>query len=259
MERFQRDLAANEGAQVLERDIAEGDRLGIRMTPSTFINGRMLGGRQSLEVLQQHVDAILDPNAPAPVASAQPSPALADPAVEIEFFADFGNPDTAALHAAVAEFREAHPEASVRLLHLPSADDPAAVRAHQAALAADRQGKGSEMTQLVLAIRTGFDASLAAELAGRLGLDTRRFSADLDDPAIQARLAEDREHARQLGVARGPALFLNGNRLEGLRSAAQLTKLMNDPCCSKRRPASPGTPAPDAAEVDIFANEPTSP
>lgn len=66
IERFQRDLAANEGVAIVQRDIDEGDRHGIRVTPTTFINGKMLGGRQTFETLKMHVDRILDSNSTAP-------------------------------------------------------------------------------------------------------------------------------------------------------------------------------------------------
>lgn len=61
MERFERDLNAGAGATILERDMKEGDRFGIRMTPTTFINGKVLSGRQTLESLKERVDAILSP------------------------------------------------------------------------------------------------------------------------------------------------------------------------------------------------------
>jgi protein-disulfide isomerase len=63
MERFERDLGAGEGAALIQRDVTEGDGIGIRMTPTTFINGRMLSGRQSLETLKEQVAAILTPGA----------------------------------------------------------------------------------------------------------------------------------------------------------------------------------------------------
>ncbi len=64
MARFEQDLAAGEGAALIQRDIAEGDGAGIRMTPTSFINGRMLSGRQSLDTLKERVTAILSPGAP---------------------------------------------------------------------------------------------------------------------------------------------------------------------------------------------------
>jgi protein-disulfide isomerase len=61
MVRFERDLNAAAGAAILERDMKEGDRFGIRMTPTTFINGKVLSGRQTLESIKERVDAILSP------------------------------------------------------------------------------------------------------------------------------------------------------------------------------------------------------
>jgi protein-disulfide isomerase len=76
MERFERELAVGEGTALIQRDVAEGDGAGIRMTPTTFINGRMLSGRQSLEMLKERVAAILTPGTPPP--AGQPTAAHLD-------------------------------------------------------------------------------------------------------------------------------------------------------------------------------------
>ena len=66
---FQQAIADPRARMLVQRDSAEGGRLGIQATPTTFLNGRRLVGRQSLEDLQRYVDAILSgsPAAPAPV------------------------------------------------------------------------------------------------------------------------------------------------------------------------------------------------
>ncbi len=57
--RFEVAIAGTRSRQLVLRDLAEGESLGIRATPTTFINGRRLVGRQPLEVLATYVDRIL--------------------------------------------------------------------------------------------------------------------------------------------------------------------------------------------------------
>jgi protein-disulfide isomerase len=59
MERFQGELGTGQSSPIVLRDIQEGDKAGIRMTPTSFINGKPLSGRQTLESLKMHVDGIL--------------------------------------------------------------------------------------------------------------------------------------------------------------------------------------------------------
>jgi protein-disulfide isomerase len=73
MPSFVHDLDASEGANIIQRDIEEGDRSDIRMTPTTFINGRLLSGRADLESLKKRVDSILAPMSAQNVDKANPS------------------------------------------------------------------------------------------------------------------------------------------------------------------------------------------
>lgn len=77
---FQQAISDPRARALVQRDSAEGERLGIRATPTTFLNGRRLVGRQSLEGLKRYVDAILSVSnaAAAPVvAGATPKTAVA--------------------------------------------------------------------------------------------------------------------------------------------------------------------------------------
>ena len=62
MQRFETDLAAGQGKPTVLRDINEGADHGISLTPTTFINGKPLSGRQTLESLKEHVTRILGPS-----------------------------------------------------------------------------------------------------------------------------------------------------------------------------------------------------
>jgi predicted DsbA family dithiol-disulfide isomerase len=68
-EAFRQAVSDPRARLLVQRDSAEGERLGIQATPTTFLNGRRLIGRQSLEDLKRYVDVILTgrPAAAAPV------------------------------------------------------------------------------------------------------------------------------------------------------------------------------------------------
>ena len=64
------------------------------------------------------------------------------------------------------------------------------------------------------------------QLLPQAGLDVERVRADMDDPAIDAVIAQDLADAKALGVRRTPGFFVNGKKLEpfGSRPLAELIK-----------------------------------
>ena len=94
-----------------------------------------------------------------------------------------------------------------------------AVEPAHAAEAARRQGgaEGFHRMHRQLFVRPKDGAKRDYEvLAGRAGLDVGRLVADMVDPAVRERVAEDLAIAKQLGVTKAPALFLNGRRVPEL-------------------------------------------
>jgi len=59
VERFSTDLRGPETAAVVNADIVEADRLGVRGTPGFFVNGLYLRGYQSFEALRDVIEAEL--------------------------------------------------------------------------------------------------------------------------------------------------------------------------------------------------------
>ena len=59
LQRFQADLKSPALQQIVQRDIADGDRLGVPGTPTIFIDGQRLNGALTLEVLKPIIDAEL--------------------------------------------------------------------------------------------------------------------------------------------------------------------------------------------------------
>ncbi|WP_239161106.1 DsbA family protein [Virgisporangium ochraceum] len=99
--------------------------------------------------------------------------------------------------------------------HLPLDEiHPYARRAAHAAEAAARQGAFWAMHQRLLAA-DDLDGDALVAMAAAAGLDTGRFVADLDSPAVADRVDADLRSARNSGADGTPTFFLDGHRIDG--------------------------------------------
>ena len=101
-----------------------------------------------------------------------------------------------------------------------------------AACAADRQGKFHEMMKLIW--EKGFKAgrNLSQEnmdkLAGEVGLDMKKFKADVEGAACKDKVRQDQAELAQVGVGGTPAFFINGRFLSGARPIEQFKALIDE-------------------------------
>ncbi len=256
LDRLRRDMADPAAMAMLRRDIADGDGLAIRATPTTYINGEQLVGRHTPEALRERIEAILG-GAATVRAAAQPAgpeihPAAfasgpADASARVEFYVDLGELQaTAAFAQTLKAFRRERQDVRIELRHAPSG--PAALKAHGALVAAAAQGQLWPMLDRILA-----EPAVPAEPALRLmakqaGLDLARFSADLGAPRSGGLVAADTAAARARGATGpGPAIFLNDTRHEGEPSVASLAQLMDENVCCGKPPLLAG----DAADYPV--------
>lgn len=103
-----------------------------------------------------------------------------------------------------------------------------------AVLAADAQGKFWELHDLMLAHQDELSRDKVLELAQQAGLDVRELSAAIDADATTRALAADRAAAAELGITGTPTLFINGQRVDGLRPAAQLRAIIERALAARR-------------------------
>jgi protein-disulfide isomerase len=105
--------------------------------------------------------------------------------------------------------------------NLPLPMHPDARTAAKAALAADAQGRFWDFHDRLFAQFGGrLDRPMLERIAADLRLDPARFSRDLDDPAIEARIVKDEKDADALGVEGGPTFYVNGRRIDGAQPIA---------------------------------------
>jgi protein-disulfide isomerase len=119
------------------------------------------------------------------------------------------------------------------LVHPQAATTPAL-----AACAADRQGKFSEMADLIWdkAFKDGRQLGLdrMKQLAAEVGLDPARFLADLEGADCRALLASDHKELAQIGVNATPMFFINGRYVQN-RSFEAMKQVIDEELATARQ------------------------
>ncbi|WP_028933102.1 DsbA family protein [Pseudonocardia spinosispora] len=102
---------------------------------------------------------------------------------------------------------------------------PESRAAAAAARAAGRQGKFWEYHDVLYAQQKSENSGALTSayltgIAGQLGLDQRRFAADMADPAIAKQVAADQAEGGRLGVTGTPTVIINGDLMSGAQPLA---------------------------------------
>ena len=267
MDRFRTDFSSQETIATIEADIQEATRLGVRGTPTFFINGRQAGGARGLDYFLQMTRPLLAqaraaggsgdalyrrlvacgyserrPTTRQEERRAEPekieirqvdigdAPSLGpqQAPVVMVVFADFQCPYCARLNSTLQQLLEQYPD-QVRLVfkHFPLPFHKQASLAHEAALAAGAQGKFWQMHDMIYANQRRLEQFDLEGYAGALGLDLGRFSGDLAHHTFAPAVERDLEQARQLGVKGTPTVYVNGRKLVGARSLEQYRQVID--------------------------------
>lgn len=132
-------------------------------------------------------------------------------------FLDFECERCAALYPYIDQLSEMYAgEVTFAIRHFPEQGHASAVDAALAVEAAARQGKLGLMVRKLYETQSEWGEANASQskvfvtFARELGLDPRRFRADLSDPGLKARVEFDRREGMALGVTSAPGLFLGG-------------------------------------------------
>jgi protein-disulfide isomerase len=92
---------------------------------------------------------------------------------------------------------------------------PEAAVSAAASLAAHQQGKFWQMHDIMFANHGNLSRKAILEWAAGLGLDMKRFAADLDSPAIKQAVQRDMEDGNRAGVDATPTVFIDGQKYNG--------------------------------------------
>ena len=100
-------------------------------------------------------------------------------------------------------------DAKLVIKHYPLRMHKYAQPASIAALAADKQGKYSELTRIFYQKKNLNDETVK-QYAAEAGLDVAQLEKDMKDPALQQIILQDINAARQVNVRGVPALYIDG-------------------------------------------------
>jgi protein-disulfide isomerase len=131
-------------------------------------------------------------------------------------FSDFQCPYCSKAAVQIAEILKAYPK-DVKLIfkQYPLDSHPQARISAQAALAAHQQGKFWQLHDLMFANRTKLSRTAIVAWAQQIGLDMKRFNADLDSIAIKKTLEKDIVDGDNAGVEGTPTIYIDGQRYNG--------------------------------------------
>jgi protein-disulfide isomerase len=264
---FRAALDRHAGKSRVDDDLALGRQLGVRGTPTFFIDGRPLIGAQGIDAFKQIIndeiaraDRLLGrglprdklyatlltgarPALPGDLGAAAtagttvyrvptldaPARGGAQPKVTIVEFADFQCPFSTRVHPTLDALLKAYgPDLALVFRHNPLPFHADAAPAALAAEAARRQGKFWEMHDALYAHNSELDRASLDRYAAEIGLDVARFKADLDAEAGKDRIARDADDARRFTSGGTPDFFINGRSLNGAQPIEAFTQAIDE-------------------------------
>ncbi len=139
-----------------------------------------------------------------------------DARVTLVEFSDFQCPYCAQAVVKLNAVLKAYPS-QVKLVfkQFPLDMHSQAALAAAAALAAHRQGKFWQLHDAMFADRTHLSRKTILDMAGAIGLDTRRFEQDWDSPAVKQAVAREQMEGEKAGVEATPTVFIDGQKYNG--------------------------------------------
>lgn len=110
---------------------------------------------------------------------------------------------------------------------------PNALLAAKASEAAGVQGKFWEMHDILYDRQKEWSGVLAARdvfigYAGTLGLDVAKFTEDLNNESVEAKVVAEYREGVSLGVQGTPTFFVNGKKIENPGSLEEFNKIISD-------------------------------
>ncbi len=251
----------------LRADLRQGKRLDVTSTPVFFINGRRLRGAKPIEAFRMVIDQELalaqreekrglasasiyahltrfayteivyprqeqglqeDLIYPVPVGDS-PQQGPDDALITIIAFEDFQCPYCVRGHQVLQRLKERYGD-KIRLIsrQFPLPGHPLGALAARGSFYAQKHGKYWDFHARVYAAKAQFEVTGLQAIASQLGLDAEGFAAALSANDADARIMQDMELGRQLGIRGTPAYFVNGRPLVGARPLFDFRMLISE-------------------------------
>ena len=142
-------------------------------------------------------------------------------------FSDFQCPFCSKAVSATKELMKQFPN-DVKLVfkQFPLDDHAQAEFGAEAALAAHAQGKFWEMHDLLYAGYPNLSRVTVMGYARKIGLDMKRFTADVDSHKYKAEVQSEEQQGEDVGVGGTPTFFINGKKLNDTFDVATVAPLI---------------------------------
>jgi protein-disulfide isomerase len=241
---FQQALDSHIYQPVIERDLAEAKALGVTTTPTLFVNGRRLVGPQGYASLGAVIESLLagipkdqrvqdELVATGPTRQINlkhaPTMGLESAPISVVEFSDFECPFCAQTAPLVHQLMAAYPtQIRFAFKHYPLPMHKESALAHEAALAAEAQGKFWEMHDLLFAKQDKLTREDLTEYARQLKLDIPRFISDLDAHRFKSQVDADRQEGDRLAVDGTPFFFINGHTFSGAATFPDFKRVIDE-------------------------------
>lgn len=265
VDRFVADLDGHIHLQRVRADAAQAASIGASATPATFVNGRFVSGAKPFELFRAMIDEEIgwaasgtrpafragrNVREASPAAAQGPDPnriyALpagdgpsAGPAaapVTILHYFDYQCPVCARVHPTLERLIAAHPE-DVRVvykMHPLSRIHPMAMRAAEAALAAQAQGKFPAMHRKLMERSRELSDEKIDAIALEIGLDMDRYRAEMASHAHRAAIDSDTREVVEVGATATPTSFVNGRFLLGAQPIETFERVVSEELAKRR-------------------------
>jgi len=140
-----------------------------------------------------------------------------DAKVTIVEFSDFKCPACVSAHLVIKQIIAKYGDKILFVYrHFPIVTaDQHALKAAEAAEAADEQGKFWEYHDILYANQENLEESDLKKYAKRLGLDMDKFEKALSSGKFKDKVTRDMDDGVKLGVRGTPTFFINGERYQG--------------------------------------------
>lgn len=150
-------------------------------------------------------------------------------------FGDFQCPACGAYEPIIRNVIKANPDTLQFVFrHFPLTQiHPNALLASKAAEAASLQGKFWEMHDIIYDKQAEWSGALNARdlfvtYATSIGLDTAKFSSDINLPQLEEKIRAEYKEGVQLGVQGTPTFFVNGKKIENPKSLEDFNKIIQE-------------------------------
>ena len=233
-DRFASDLQDPAIQSEIDAQQREGKRLGVNGTPTFYIDGQEMVGAASVDQFESLITRALVAKGLQPVktpieADKGPTRGPEHAPVTVVWYSDVTSPLEITADHLVDQLLDAYPN-QVRIVYKnrPLEFHHDAALAHQALAAAAAQGQFWQMHRALLAHQHALSATDIVDYAASLGLDTKKFLADLTSESSRDSVQRDISQAREAGINGVPSFFVNGTRIDGVQPFSSFKAIVDD-------------------------------